>query len=85
DSMGTAEVVVAQTRVACVRGDDHVDLAPGIRSEGSTLLRVEELARNVQWASREPDVARAIRHVLIGRAQPLELWDSGLFVPGERG
>lgn len=85
DSMGTAEVVVAQTRVACARGDDHVDLAPGIRSEGSTLLRVEELARNVQWASRDPDVARAIRHLLIGRAQPLELWDSGFFVPGERG
>ncbi|MGC0369617.1 FGGY-family carbohydrate kinase [Microbacterium sp. SLBN-111] len=85
DSMGTAEVVVAQTRIACVRGEDHVDLAPGIRSEGSTLLRVEELARNVQWASRDPDVARAIRHLLIGRAQPLELWDSGFFVPGERG
>lgn len=85
DSMGTAEVVVAQTRIACARGDDHVDLAPGIRSGGSTLLRVEELARNVQWASRDPDVARAIRHLLIGRAQPFELWDSGFFVPGERG
>lgn len=85
DSMGTAEVVVAQSPVARPRGDDHVDLAPGIRSDGSTLLRVEELARNVQWASRDPDVARGIRHLLIGRAEPLDLWDSGWFVPGERG
>lgn len=85
DSMGTAEVVVAQAPVECAHGDDHVDLAPGIRSNGSTLLRVEELARNVQWASRDADVARAIRHLLIGRAAPLELWDSGWFVPGERG
>ncbi len=85
DSMGTAEVVVAQAPGAYRRGDDHVDVAPGIRSAGTTLLRVEELARNVQWASRDPEVARAIRHLLIGRDAPLPLWDSGWFLPGERG
>nr|WP_246383694.1 FGGY family carbohydrate kinase [Microbacterium proteolyticum] len=85
DSMGTAEVVVAQSAVPRRRGGDHVDVAPGIRSTGSTLLRVEELARNVQWASRDPEVARAIRHLLIGRDAPLPLWDSGWFTPGERG
>ncbi|OJV78047.1 MAG: hypothetical protein BGO45_15315 [Microbacterium sp. 71-36] len=85
DSMGTAEVVVAQSPTERRRGTDHVDVAPGIRSSGSTLLRVEELARNVQWASRDPDVARGIRHLLIGRVAPSPLWDSGWFLPGERG
>ncbi|MDU0327369.1 FGGY family carbohydrate kinase [Microbacterium sp. KSW2-21] len=85
DSMGTAEVVVAQSASSRVRGDDHVDVAPGIRASGSTLLRVEELARNVQWASRDAEVARAIRHLLIGRAEPLPVWESGWFVPGQRG
>ncbi len=85
DSMGTAEVVVAQSASSRVRGDDHVDVAPGIRAGGSTLLRVEELARNVQWASRDAEVARAIRHLLIGRAEPLPVWESGWFVPGQRG
>ncbi|WP_061782451.1 FGGY family carbohydrate kinase [Microbacterium hominis] len=85
DSMGTAEVVVAQSAEVRGHGDDQVDVAPGIRSSGRTLLRVEELARNVQWASRDPDVARAIRHLLIGRVPPREVWDSGWFVPGRRG
>ncbi|MCW2165569.1 xylulokinase [Microbacterium hydrothermale] len=85
DSMGTAEVVVAQSSSARRRGDDHVDVAPGIRASGSTLLRVEELARNVQWASRDAEVGRAIRHLLIGRSAPLPLWESGWFVPGQRG
>ena len=44
----------------------HVDIAPAIRQSGVTLLHVEELARNVQWASREPEVADEIRALLVG-------------------
>ncbi|RKT36016.1 xylulokinase [Microbacterium sp. AG1240] len=85
DSMGTAEVVVAQVPGLPVARGEHVDVAPGIRSDGRTLLRVEELARNVQWASQDADVAAHVRALLEGAAEPLPLWDSGYFVPGERG
>jgi xylulokinase len=85
DSMGTAEVVVAQTVARRPRPGDHVDVAPGIRSPGLTLLRVEELARNVQWASRDPAVAEHIRALLVGRDEPLALWDAAYFRPGSRG
>jgi sugar (pentulose or hexulose) kinase len=84
DSMGTAEVVVAEASVPAPRGA-HVDVGPGIRSGGFTLLRVEELARNVQWASQDAAVADQIRAILVGRIEPLPLWDSGIFLPGERG
>ncbi|MFB2580249.1 FGGY family carbohydrate kinase [Herbiconiux sp. P15] len=85
DSMGTAEVVVAQTpRVGVVRSD-FVDVAPGIRSSGTTLLRVEELARNVEWASQDPTVARRIELILAGQVSPESNLHEGHFVPGTRG
>lgn len=85
DSMGTAEVVVAQSPVAGKRRHDFVDVAPGIRSAGTTLLRVEELARNVDWASQDPEVGASIRALLAGRRRPVELFEAGYFVPGHRG
>jgi xylulokinase len=54
DSMGTAEVVVAQSPSAPSVRSEHIDIAPGIRSTGTTLLRVVELARNVAWAAQDP-------------------------------
>jgi len=84
DSMGTAEVVVAQRPEAPSVRDGDVDLAPGIRSAGTTLLRVEELSRNVEWASRDPDVAAGIRDILEGREIPTDL-DGSCFRPGARG
>ena len=85
DSMGTAEVVVAQSRLAATSRTNYVDLAPGIRSTGTTLLRVEELARNVEWASQDPEVASCIRDVLSGSAAPEPVLDGGFFIPGQRG
>ncbi|WP_067197266.1 FGGY-family carbohydrate kinase [Microbacterium sp. XT11] len=84
DSMGTAEVVVAQRPEPPSVREGDVDLAPGIRSSGTTLLRVEELSRNVEWASRDPEVASGIRDILEGREIPAEL-DGGSFRPGSRG
>ncbi|GAB3401575.1 hypothetical protein GCM10027515_10350 [Schumannella luteola] len=87
DSMGTAEVVVAQTAAppADYTRQPAIEIAPGIRSSGTTVLRVEELARNVQWASQNPEVAGHIRGLLDGSAQPLPVLDSGWFVPGAHG
>ena len=85
DSMGTAEVVVVQSPLSGVARHNNVDIAPGIRSSGTTLLRVEELSRNVEWASQAPAVAEAIRDLLAGRVAPLDVLDSGYFNPGTRG
>lgn len=85
DSMGTAEVVVATTPLVVATRREHVDLAPGILSTGTTLLRVDELARNVEWATRDADVRRHVRDVLQGTeavvAEPGTAW----FAPGGRG
>jgi sugar (pentulose or hexulose) kinase len=85
DSMGTAEVVVTQARGAARPDSDSIDIAPGIRSDGLTLLRVEELARNVQWASQDPEVAGHIRTLLDGSAAFVPVLEEGHFVPGRRG
>ena len=85
DSMGTAEVVVARDGSDAGHRRPHVDIAPAIRQSGVTLLHVEELARNVQWASREPEVADEIRALLVGSRAPLEVWEAGYFVRGARG
>ena len=85
DSMGTAEVVVAQAPTAGLTRQNHVDVAPGIRSDGTTLLRVEELARNVEWASQDPTVARCIRDLLNGSVPPAPVLGAGYFNPGQRG
>jgi xylulokinase len=85
DSMGTAEVVVAHSPSApSVRSED-VDITPGIRSTGTTLLRVVELARNVAWAAQEPAVARWIHALLDGTAHPAPVLEAGYFRPGRHG
>ncbi|QUY61631.1 Putative carbohydrate kinase [Gulosibacter molinativorax] len=87
DSMGTAEVVVAQRPEPPALRDStvDVDLAPGIQSAGTTLLRVEELSRNVAWASQDPEVAAAIQEILAGHTAPAGSLDSAYFLPGTRG
>lgn len=85
DSMGTAEVVVAQSPRPVAGRREGIDVAPGIRSAGATLLRVEELSRNVEWAAQDPAVARQLRALLEGGAAPVPVLEDGFFVPGSRG
>lgn len=85
DSMGTAEVVVAQRPEPPGMRTEDVDLAPGIRSHGTTLLRVEELSRNVAWAAQDPAVSAAIHDILDERTEPDLSIAGDLFVPGSRG
>lgn len=85
DSMGTAEVVVAQSPLPPAPPEAHVEVAPGIRSAGSTLLRVEELARNVEWAAGDRDVAAHLQALMAGLSAPRPVLDEGWFVPGSRG
>jgi sugar (pentulose or hexulose) kinase len=85
DSMGTAEVVTAQSPHAPVERTSDFDVAPGIRSAGSTLLAVQELARNIEWASRDPAVAGKIKRLLAGTEQPNGYADSDVFQPGIPG
>ena len=85
DSMGTAEVAVVQSTRPRPARQDSVDLAPGIRSGGTTLLRVEEITRNVDWATRDPAIALHIREILAGSVSPLPVLESGYFIPGKRG
>lgn len=85
DSMGTAEVVVAQSQRPGLVRRNQVDVAPGIRTEGTTLLRVEELARNVAWASQNPEVAGCIRDLLDGSTDPIRDLDPEAFLPGRSG
>jgi sugar (pentulose or hexulose) kinase len=85
DSMGTAEVIVMQSPLTGIARQNNVDVAPGIRSAGTTLLRVEELSRNVEWASQAPEVAARIRDLLGGTVAPEDVLDSHYFNPGTRG
>ncbi|GAA3558295.1 FGGY family carbohydrate kinase [Microlunatus spumicola] len=85
DSMGTAEVVVAQSRLPPPLVHPDVDVAPGIRSTGTTVLRVVELARNAAWAAQDPDVARWMTALVEGTARPEPVLESGYFRPGGRG
>jgi len=85
DSMGTAEVVVAQSPRAPGARPPRVDIAPGILSGGSTLLRVEELARNVAWASQDPVVGEEIRRLISGESEPTAELEEETFRPGTRG
>ncbi|WP_198036932.1 FGGY family carbohydrate kinase [Nocardia sp. BMG51109] len=84
DSMGTAEVVVAQS-MSIISAGEGIDTAPGIGSTGSTLLRVEELARNVEWASQDPAVAAALQQMISGALPPDGYLSSGTFRPGAAG
>lgn len=85
DSMGTAEVVVTQSPLPPPRDNPRVDIAPGIRSTGTTLLRVVELARNVAWADQDPAVEPWIHALLDGTARPAAVLEAGYFQPGRRG
>ncbi|RYF51750.1 MAG: hypothetical protein EOO38_02420 [Cytophagaceae bacterium] len=84
DSMGTAEVVVAQSSGKVVRHQD-VDVAHGICSEGTSLLSVHELSRNVEWASQEPGVKSALRAIITGSLRPDSYLTSECFIAGGRG
>lgn len=84
DSMGTAEVVVAQAQTPPPLAAD-VDTAPGIAGGGATVLRVEELARNVDWACQDPDVAAAISGLISGVIEPDRHLASRTFRPGAAG
>lgn len=85
DSMGTAEVVVTQSPLPPSTPRQHVDIAPGVLSAGTTVLRVVELARNVAWAAQDPAVARSIAALLEGTAHPEPVLQAGYFLPGRRG
>lgn len=85
DSMGTAEVVVAQSSAPPAAVHARVDIAPGIRSSGTTVLRVIELARNISWAARDPQVERWIEALLKGTARPAPVLEAGYFRAGRRG
>jgi sugar (pentulose or hexulose) kinase len=85
DSMGTAEVVVGQSPRALLPRGDGVDVAPGIRQPGTTLLCVQELARNMTWAAQDPAVGRALRAVVAGDLAPGAGVASGAFHPGGAG
>jgi xylulokinase len=85
DSMGTAEVVVAASRESASPRPEGVEVVPGILSKGTMRLRVEELARNVQWAQHDVAVGEHIRALLDGAGELLPEWDAGWFVPGHRG
>ncbi|WP_437773552.1 FGGY family carbohydrate kinase [Arthrobacter sp. KNU40] len=85
DSMGTAEVVVAQSPIANVLRSSGCDVAPGILSQGSTLLTVTEFARNVQWISQDPAVAAAFGAIVTGSQKPDDYLYSDTFIPGGQG
>lgn len=85
DSMGTAEIVVAQSLTPFVERSADIDVAPGILSTGTTVLSVEELARNVAWAARDAEVGVALDAIVAGDREPDEYLHLPVFVPGSRG
>ena len=85
DSMGTAEVVVAQAPAAGIGRRDDLDVAPGICTPGTTVLSVEELARNVEWAGADPAVGESLRALIAGHTAPDEYLHHPVFLPGGRG
>ncbi|MGF6099278.1 FGGY-family carbohydrate kinase [Pseudomonas sp. 18175] len=84
DSMGTAEVVVAQAS-SLVVGNQDLDVAQGICGNARTLLTVQELNRNVDWASQDLEVNRALRMIISGKLKPDNFLDSDCFIVGGRG
>ncbi|WP_122038881.1 FGGY family carbohydrate kinase [Asaia bogorensis] len=85
DSMGTAEVVVTQNAPYPVPFPAGIDVAPGILSQGATLLCVEELARNLAWASRDSATGAMIAGLFSGVSKPDSFLESGCFIPGSHG
>ncbi|MFJ8931532.1 L-fuculokinase [Streptomyces sp. NPDC102364] len=85
DSMGTAEVVTTQSRRAAPSPADGLDSAAGIHQGGTTVLRVEELDRNVKWARLDTAVSTALDELIKGNRQPDGYLTSGTFRPGAAG
>lgn len=85
DSMGTAEIVVAQCPSSSVRRSAEADIAPAIRGPGTTVLGVVELARNIEWAARDDDVRRHLTALLSGEVNPDPYLHDWAFVPGAPG
>ncbi|MFJ9085494.1 FGGY family carbohydrate kinase [Streptomyces sp. NPDC102384] len=85
DSMGTAEVVTTQSRSKAPDPGDGLDSAAGICQNGTTVLRVEELDRNVKWARQDAAVSAALDELISGDQQPDGYLTSGTFLPGAAG
>ncbi|MFF2842462.1 hypothetical protein [Paenarthrobacter sp. NPDC057981] len=83
--MGTAEVVLAQSPTANLRRFPGCDVAPGILSQGTTLLTVTEFARNVQRISQDPAVAAAFDAIVDGNQEADAFLHSEAFIPGGPG
>lgn len=82
DSMGTAEVVVTQSPRRAVARSPLYDVGPSVEGSGSSVLAVQELARNIEWASRDPDVAHHLRQLVAGTVEPTDDLYSEAFMPG---
>ncbi|MGP9724329.1 FGGY-family carbohydrate kinase [Corynebacterium sp. AOP40-9SA-29] len=87
DSMGTAEVVVAQSPHPDVARSEDLDVAPGICTSGTTVLSVQELARNVEWATDDDaDVGSYLTQLIAGDVEPDDfIFDDTVFHAGGRG
>lgn len=85
DSMGTAEVVVGWSSSSSLPASKPLDIAAGITHPGLTLLSVTELARNIDWASQDADVAAWIKRIAAGQQAPDAYLHSDLFEPGGTG
>jgi len=85
DSMGTAEVVAMQMPEYPATEISAFDFAPGILSQGATVMRVEELARNLAWASEDEATGNAIKALFSGALTPDSCLDETYFMPGGHG
>ena len=80
-----AEIVVPQSLTPFLDRSTDIDVALGILSTGTTVLSVEELARNVAWAVRDAEVGAALDAIVAGDREPDEFLHLPVFVPGSRG
>jgi sugar (pentulose or hexulose) kinase len=85
DSMGTAEVVVTQNSRTGIRRSALFDVGPAIQGPGTIVMAVQELARNIEWASRDPEVAAEIGRLVSGQIRPSVDSLGEAFVPGRQG
>lgn len=81
DSMGTAEVIVAQSPRTHAQRTPLLDVGPGIQGSGSTILAVQELTRNIAWAEQDPNLRREIRRLVAGEVRPTPDLDDDTFRP----
>ncbi|GAN91688.1 carbohydrate kinase [Gluconobacter frateurii M-2] len=83
--MGTAEVIVAQFPYPQITKHSYIDVEPGIKSEGKTILRVEELSRNFYWASKEDTVGKKLKEIISGASSVNSCFEQDYFIPGGQG